>query len=199
MGVYESAATSVTDNDMGIVGMNVNRAMRVEVAASTIDVAHDAADSGNPVLVGQRGLSALPTAVTTADRTRAISDLCGRQLVSHIDPGMQTFKSFNATSTQTSIAVWTPAGGKKIAVTSLEIGTYGTTSARLILYFSEGAYVEGTSQPLFKGSFAPSSTVKPGALISYAQPVFCTTADMDLRITTDAAMSVDIVLYGYEF
>lgn len=202
IGVYESAPTNVTDNDMGIVGINVNRAMRVEVAASTIDVAHDAADSGNPVKVGAKAVNALPTAVSNNDRVNSVADLFGRQLVSHIDPAMQVWKSANYTSTQTGTVLWAPAAGKRIAVTHLQVDSYGTTAGRIILYFGTAAdttYSEGTDQPLFKGSHAPSATAKPGALPPITFPIYCTTADHNLHVTTDAGISVDIVVYGYEF
>lgn len=163
---------------------------------------HDSVDSGNPVKIGFKALSALPTAVATADRANGIADLWGRQLVSHIDPAMQSWKSFNATTQQTGTDVWSPAGGKKIAITHIIIGTYGTTAGRLILWFGGNAdttYSEGTDQAIFKGSFAPSATVKPGAVISFATPVFAVTADHEVHCTTDAALSVDITLMGYEF
>lgn len=163
---------------------------------------HDSVDSGNPVKIGFKALSALPTATATADRANGISDLWGRQLVSHIDPAMQAWKSFNAISQQTGTDVWTPAGGKKIAITHILIGTYGTTAGRLILWFGANAdttYSEGTDQAIFKGSFAPGTNSKPGAVISFATPVFAVTADHEVHCTTDAALSIDITLMGYEF
>lgn len=165
-------------------------------------VAHDAGDSGNPLKVGGKAANALPTAVANADRTDAIFDLFGRQLIAHLDPAMQANRSFNATSTQTGTDVWDPAGGKRIAVTTLIIGTYGTTAARVILWFGDNAdttYTEGTDQALFKASFAPSATAKPGAIVNFDPPAFCTTADRELHITTDAAISIDVTVYGYEW
>jgi len=112
---------------------------------------------------------------------------------------MQVWKSGNYTSTQTSTIVWDPAAGKKIAITHLQVDSYGTTAGRVILYFGTGAYVEGTNQPVFKGSHAPSATVKPGALPPIGSPLYSATADAELRITTDAGISLDVVVYGYEF
>lgn len=166
------------------------------------DVAHDGGDSGNPVKTGSKAASSLPTAVSSGDRTNDISDLWGRKLIAHIDPAMQTWKSFNATSAQTGIDVWSPTSGKRIAVTSFQVSVYATTACRVILWFGDNAdttYTEGTDQALFKGSFAPSSSSKPGALPPLLTPAFCTTADRELHITTDAACSVDVVVYGYEF
>ena len=42
------------------------------------EVAHDAADSGNPAKIGGKALTALPTAVTTAARVNALFDEYGR-------------------------------------------------------------------------------------------------------------------------
>lgn len=174
----------------------------IGTVVATGDVNHDASDTGAPQKIGTVGLSSLPTKVSTGNRANALGDLWGRQLVSHIDPGMQTWKSFNATSTQTGTDVWSPASGKKIAITSIIIGTYGSTTARLILWFGDNAdttYTAGTDQLVLAASFAPATSSKPGLVFTPAFPVFCTVADRELHITTDAALSVDITVYGYEW
>jgi len=199
-GFYQSTPTAVTDGRSAAIGIDENRRVKVSVDASTLDLAHGVADSGNPVKVGHRVQTALPTAEVNNDRTNSIADEYGRQLISHISPGMQVWKSFNATTTQTGVVVWDPAAGKKIAITSIEIGTYGTTAARVILFFNTTTtYTEGTHQPVFKASFAPSATVKPGAVQSFSPVIYSATADAELRITTDAGISIDVVVYGYEF
>lgn len=180
-----------------------------ETGASAVDAlavgggtAHDAVDSGNPLKMGVKALSALPTAVATADRANAIGDLFGRMLVGHIDPGMQTHKNLTYTTQQTGTDVWDPAAGKKIAVTSVVLGSYGTTAGRIILWFGDNAdttFTQDTDQVLVAASFAPSATAKPGLVVSFATPVFCTTADRELHITTDAALSVDVTIEGYEW
>jgi len=166
------------------------------------DVAHDTADSGNPVKVGFKAVNALPTAVAANDRANAISDLWGRQLVSHIDPAQQVVRSFNATTTQTGTDVWDPTASTKIAITSIVIGSYGTTAARVILWFGDNAdttYTAGTDQLVLAASFAPSATVKPGLVFTPAFPIFCTTVNRELHITTDAGISIDVSVYGYEW
>lgn len=167
------------------------------------DVAHDAVDGSTyPHKIGFRAINALPTAVSNADRANGVSDLYGRQLTSHIDPTMQVAKAFNATSTQTGATIWDPTSGKKIAITSIVVGTYGTTAARLILWFGDNAdttYSAGTDQLVFAASYAPSATAKPGTVFNPAVPMFCTTADRELHITTDAGISVDVSVYGYEW
>jgi len=49
--------------------------------AASGNVAHDAADSGNPIKIGGKASSSAPTAVTAADRVDAYFDLNGRQFV----------------------------------------------------------------------------------------------------------------------
>lgn len=180
-----------------------------ETGASAVDALaigggtpHDSVDSGNPVKVGFKAINALPTAVAANDRTNAVSDLWGRQLVSHIDPAQQISKSFNATTTQTGTDVWDPGASAKIAIISIIIGTYGTTAGRIILWFGDNAdttYTAGTDQLVLAASFAPSATVKPGLVYTPAFPIFCTTADRELHITTDAGISIDVTVYGYEW
>jgi hypothetical protein len=170
-------------------------------AISTGNVAHDAADSGSPVKVGGKAASALPTAVSNADRADALTDTYGRLMICHIDPAMQIWKSFNATTTQTGVAVWTPASGKKVVITALQIGSYGATAARLILWFGasgDTTYTEGTDQPVIKQSFAPSANGFPGLLLPTHTAIYATTVDHVLRVTTDAALSFDITVFGYE-
>lgn len=217
----DSAPDSVNEGDGGAARMSANRNIYTQIrdaagnerglnidangalaALVSGDTAHDSADSGNPVKVGFKAINALPTAVAANDRANAVSDLWGRQLVSHIDPAQQISKSFNATTTQTGTDVWDPSASAKIAITSIIIGTYGTTAGRVILWFGDNAdttYTAGTDQLVLAASFAPSSTTKPGLVFTPAFPIFCTTADRELHITTDAGISIDVTVYGYEW
>jgi len=166
------------------------------------DVAHDSPDSGNPVKIGFQAETTLPTAVANGDRTNGTADQFGRQLVTHISPGMQTWKSGNYTTTQTGVALWTPTAGKTVAVTYLAISSYATTAGRVIVWFGATAdttYTAGTDQLVWAGSFAPSANSKPGAILTFNTPVFSANVDYVLRVTTDANISLDVSVYGYEF
>jgi hypothetical protein len=201
-GLYQSSPSAVTDGRSAAIGIDSSRRVRVSVDASALDVAHDAVDSGAPVKVGSKAVNALPTAVANNDRVNAIGDLFGRLLVGHIAPEMQVHKNKTYTATQTGSAIWDPTAGKKIAVTSLVIGTYGTTAGRIIIWFGDNAdvtFTQDTDQVLFAASFAPSSTSKPGAVYTPATPIYCTTADREIHVTTDAAISFDLTIDGYEF
>jgi hypothetical protein len=166
------------------------------------DVAHDTADSGNPVKIGFQAETTLPTAVANGDRTNGTADQFGRQLVTHISPGMQTWKSGNYTTTQTGVALWTPAAGKTVAVTYLAVSSYATTAGRVIVWFGasgDTTYTAGTDQLVWAGSFAPTANSKPGAILTFNTPVFSANVDYVLRVTTDANISLDVSVYGYEF
>lgn len=209
-GEGDSPRIFATDEVAGVHYQRIKLDVGADGAASLVvgsmpvsgDVAHDVADSGSPQKVGFKALSTLPSAVATGRRANAISDLFGRQLVAQIDPLMQTWKSFNATTTQTGVAVWTPTAGKKIAISHLSVSAYGTTAGRLLLWFGAGAdttYTAGTDQLVVGLNFAPSATIKTNEFLAPATPIFCTTADHVLRITTDANLSVDIAVYGWEY
>jgi hypothetical protein len=163
---------------------------------------HDSVDSGNPQKIGWKAQNALPTVVANADRVNGIADLWGRQLVSHIDPAMQIWKSVNVTTSQAGTDVWTPASGKKIAITYLAVSAYATTAGRVILWFGANAdttYSAGTDQLIWAGSFVPSSSNTPGVVLQPPVPIFAVTADHEIHLTTDANISLDITVYGYEF
>jgi hypothetical protein len=166
------------------------------------DVAHDSPDSGNPVKIGFQAETVLPIAVANGDRANGTSDQFGRQLVTHISPGMQTWKSANYTTTQTGTAMWTPGAGKTIAVTYLAVSSYATTTGRVIVWFGasgDTTYTAGTDQLVWAGSFAPGASSKPGAILNFPTPVFSANVDYILRVTTDANISLDVSIYGYEF
>lgn len=207
-----AAALAGSDGDYTPLITDANGALHVAVASGsvtasgTIDVdgtvAHDAADSGDPLKIGHKAASSLPTAVADADRANSISDTFGRQLTGHIDPAMQTWKNFSATSTSVGHMIWNPASGKRIAVTNLQIGTTGSVASDLVIWFgdtSDTTYTAGTDQVLFDGTFVPSSSAAPGAVIQFNPPAFCTTANRKLRFSQPSSMQTKITVYGYEW
>jgi hypothetical protein len=201
-GVYESSPTSITDGKLGAIGVDQNRRVRVSVDASTLDVAHDAVDSGNPVKVGGKAQNAFPTAVSNGDRTNAQFTLLGQQIVAYIDPAQFVTKQVEATATQTGTTIWDPTTGKRIAVTGYEIGTGGTTAALVTIWFGDNAdttFTQGTDQVLFRGTLTPTSTSTPGVVSNMTHPVFCNTVDRELHYTTSSGITIYITIYGYEF
>jgi len=224
----EVAGTSLTENDLAAARIDSKRAQvfaledattrgqRATVQATgavlaailtgtTVSIvgdrSHDDTDSGQPVKVGGKAQNAMPTAVANNDRSHLITDLYGRQLVSHIDPGMQVLRQVEGTTQATGSHIWLPTSGKKVAITSYQIGTGGTTAGVMTIWFGAAAdatYSQGTDQTVFRGEFAPSTTARPGVVMSLAQPIYAVTADHILRVTTSAALSFYLVFYGYE-
>lgn len=215
LSVDDNGSTLTVDAPVGTpVNTQIGNATLVagvidETGAAAVDAlavgggtAHDVVDSGNPLKIGGKARTAMPTAVAALDRVDGSFDTYGRQLVAHLDPGMQVWKSVNVTTTQTGSDVWTPGGSKRIAVTYLAISAYATTAGRVILWFGANAdttYTAGTDQLIWAGSFAPSTTSKPGVILVPTHPLFAVTADHEIHLTTDANISLDITVYGYEF
>ena len=172
------------------------------------DVAADVGVPANPVSVGGRASNAVPTAVSAdADsvflwllRTGAlvVAQAAHHGMLS--DPYNFTSKTVQTTTTQTGSDVWTPASGKKIIVTSYQIQAGGTTAGTIQLWFGANAdttYSRGTDLAIFDGEFAPSATLKPGAIQTGLW--ISSTADHEVHLTTSAAINpLTITLWGYE-
>lgn len=110
------------------------------------------------------------------------------------------FRCATYATAQTGVALWTPAAGRAVCITALQIQSYGTTAGTCIVWWGGAAdttYTRGTDAPLFDGEFAPSATSKPGVYITF--PTHCRgAADFVLRVTTTNAQSVTVNVWGYE-
>lgn len=117
------------------------------------------------------------------------------------EPGVGIWRSANYTTTQTGASIWTPTSTTYAAIKYLAVSSYGTTAGRVIIWFGASAdttYTAGTDQLIWAGSFAPSATSRPGAIISVPGLIVSSVVDYHVKITTDAAVSLDITLYGFE-
>lgn len=168
----------------------------------------DDAVDGNPVTVGGRASDALPSEVN-ADGDAVHSWLLRNgaavmSLLPHLgmigDPFTLTSKTVQTTTTQTGSDVWTPASGKRIVVTSVQIQAGGTTAGTVQLWFGANAdttYSRGTDLAIFDGEFAPSSTLKPGVVMNGLW--IASAVDHEVHLTTSAAINpLTVVLWGYE-
>lgn len=116
-------------------------------------------------------------------------------------------KAFQFTSAQTGTAIWTPASGKSVVITSLQIQSYGTTTGTAIIWFGasgDTTYTRNNSASsntgdfaLFDGEFVPTATNKPGVYVTYPTPVQGT-VDYLLRLTTTGNQSITVNVWGYE-
>lgn len=111
-----------------------------------------------------------------------------------------TNKNATYAAAQTGTALWTPAAGKAVVITSVQIQSFGTTAGLAQLWFGGAAdttFTRGTDAAVFDGEFAPSTTNKPGVIMSFPTPVRGT-ADFVLRVTTTNAQSINFSVWGYE-
>lgn len=106
----------------------------------------------------------------------------------------------NYATTQTSVAIRTTSAGKKFAVTDITVSTDGTTAGVVTIYDASGttAFVAGTTPSVFRASFAPSATVKPGATKHFPVPYVSATAGNNILVTITGITASYIQINGYE-
>lgn len=198
--------------DTPVVAIDLNPAGSESLMAGRMPVegaaAHDAGVAGSPLAVGGRASDALPSEVN-ADGDAVWQWLLrnGAAVVAGLphlgmiaDPFTLTAKTAQYTTTQTGVALWTPAAGKRLVITSVQIQAGGTVAGTVQLWFgasADTAYTRGTDLAIFDGEFAPSSTLKPGFT---AQGLWIAgAADHLLRVTDSAAINpLTVTVWGYE-
>jgi hypothetical protein len=121
-------------------------------------------------------------------------------------PGDQIWKNAAFTTAQTGAALWTPAAGKKIAITHLVFSWSEYLTGKAIIWFGGAAdttYTAGTDQLVMVASLfvdaAPTASLSPTIVLAPSVPIYCATADFILRLTTTTATDCDVAMYGYEF
>lgn len=156
-------------------------------------------DGTNPVSVDTSGVDGESNAINqlhVQSRTYDFNGTTWDRKRSHAT----TFKAAQYTTAQTGVALWTPAAGKAVVITSLQIQSGGTTAGTCIIWFGGSAdttYTRSTDAAVFDGEFAPSATNKPGVIMTLPTPIRGTN-DFVLRVTTTNAQTVTITVWGYE-
>ena len=64
---------------------------------------------------------------------------------------------------------------------------------------ADTTFTQGTDQVLFRGVLTPTSSGTPGVVSNFSSPVYCTTADMELHLTTSAGITIYVTVYGFEW
>jgi hypothetical protein len=109
----------------------------VETAAG--DVAHDAADSGNPVKIGGRALGGytLPAAVSDADRVDALLNVYGHQYVAQPAIAAEIYALAARTSAPSSATYTNQFGMRGLQLFLYVSALADTPSVRVILYATD--------------------------------------------------------------
>lgn len=117
---------------------------------------------------------------------------------------VSTWRSAQYSTVQNGTALWTPAAGRSVVITSLQIQSGGTTAGTCVVWFGasgDSAYNRGNpgtgDAAVFDGEFAPSVTNKPGVIMTFPTPIRGGT-EFVLRLTTTNAQTVTITVWGYE-
>jgi hypothetical protein len=181
-------------------GLDVDVTRLPALAAGTNMIGKvDISDGVNDAVIdvsGSDAESATTASLVTNARLKAFNGTTWDRVRSHA----VTFKGSQYTAAQTGTALWTPAAGRAVVITSIQIQSGGTTAGTCVLWFGasgDTAYNRGTDAAVFDGEFAPTATNKPGVIMSFPTPIRGTT-DYLLRVTTTNAQTVTFTVWGYE-
>jgi hypothetical protein len=108
-------------------------------------------------------------------------------------------RAYTAAET-TTVFYPTSATTKRYAITDLTITTGGTTAGIVTLYDAGTgtAFSQNTTPAIFRGEFAPSTTSRPGITKDFYIPYLSAATGNNIMITTSAAMTVYVMVNGYE-
>jgi hypothetical protein len=152
------------------------------------DVAHDAADSGNPIKVGAKAVAhgANPTAVAAADRTDLSANRAGVLFTIGGHPNVITSEVLSSAAAQTDAALITVSAGTKIVLTSIEVSLDEATTVGVGFRIGFAA----ATTPTTTGVVLSHAGMVPGGWLvrGDGSGILGIGADgEDLRITSDAA------------
>jgi hypothetical protein len=184
-----ATALGATALDLG-VGTGGSRSLRVAIDSSQVQatVAHDAADSGDPLKVGGKAVSAEPTAVTANDRANFITDLVGKHIVlPYANP--ENFVSGAITSAMTGTTstslIAAPAAGLRNYITQITVSNaHATVGTDVVIQDGSGGTTLYT---------IPAAAVYGGAVITFPTPLrqpTTATAIFCANVTTGASTKV---------
>ena len=163
------------------------------------DIAHDAADSGNPIKIGAKAVAhgTNPTAVAAADRTDLYANRHGVLFVMGGHPNIQTLRT-NYTAAQTDATLVTVSGGTKIVVTKVSVlaDKANTVDVQVRIGFGATTTPTGAGVVLTHPGIAAGSGVIEGA----GGSILGVGADgEDLRITSEVPTtgSIDVLVTYY--
>jgi hypothetical protein len=182
------ANTGGTNGDWGFLQMQAGHLWTYADGS----IAHDTADSGNPVKIGLKGIShgTNPTGVTANDRTNWYSNVAGIPFVMAGHPNIITKSATidDADGAQTDASLLTIAGGSKIVITSIGAVCSSSNSGSVAVRIGFGAAnvpaasEAGTAAVLLEGKFSAGGGWQRGN----GSGILGIGADgEDLRITCD--------------
>ena len=162
----------------------------VDVASAIItggSVAHDAADSANPIKIGGRADTTYQAAVADGDRVDALFDVYGQQRVRTDHANLWSYH-LNTSSAQTDTQIKAaPGAGLSIYITDIVFSTGAATAANI--FFEEGA-------TKILGPYYLEAIAGRGLALHFQTPKKCT-ANTAITYTTSAAIVQAIDVMGF--
>ncbi len=196
LGVRKDTAVALgADGDYAPLQFDSTGKLWVNAAAGSTagDVAHDSADSGNPVKVGGKAVSAEPAVVTAADRANFYTDLVGKLIVlPYANP--ENFVSGAITSAMTGTTstslISAPASGLRNYITTIIVSNaHASIGTDIVIQDGSG----GTTLLTI-----PAAAVYGGAAVTLPTPLrqpTTATAIYCANVTTGASTKVSAVGY----
>jgi len=155
------------------------------------DVAHDAADAGEPVKIGMKAYSpdgTTPgTAVAELDRTNAKGDLDGRLLVNTTHPTRWSYHSNGSSALTDASVAADPGDGFQLMVTDIVVSTGAATAMNV--FFEEGSTT-------VLGPYYLEAVAGRGLALHFVTPKPIT-ASTALTVTTSAAIAQCVDVLGF--
>ncbi len=180
-------AQPVTDNGGS---RTVDQATVSNLNAQVVgELAHDAADSGNPVKIGGNAIAdaANPTAVAAGDRVNARFDLEGRQLVRTFHSNFWSAVGDAYATAQTNASLKAaPGAGLSLYITDVIMSNGATAGTMKLIDGSGGATKVGTMYFAITG----------GAALHFQTPIKLT-ANTALCLTSVTVTTHSVVVNGF--
>lgn len=191
--ITAGSGTTINTDDCGAAG----HAQGVKLLYSADGVATPVTADANGLEVQVSNASIAGTAGSPGSSVLSVQGIASMTPVQVTPVGTITPKAFNDTSSRaagSATVALASTTGKKLRIYGVVFSAYGTTAGRVIFYLgnADTTYTAGTNVPVFIGSFAPSATVKPGAVLMFPVPILSATDD-DVYYQNDAAISVDMM------
>ena len=196
-GGTEAAAMRVTlaNDSTGLLSVDDNGGSLTVDNAGTFatqsegDIAHDAADSGNPVKIGgkAKNFDGTPpgTAVAENDRADVITDVYGRVFVESAHPNHWSASTDYSVAQTNATVKASPGVGLKLYITDVIISN-GATAGNITLLDGSGGTVLLEAYPAVNG----------GLCKEFKTPITLT-ADTLLAITSTTVTTHSITVSGY--
>lgn len=176
----DDAGGSLTVDGAVTVSGTVTANAGTGTRASGGDVAHDSADSGNPVKIGGKARQTNPAAVADGDRVDATFDDVGRQVVVlNAARDLETHAKVTLSNTTETTLLAAAGSGVFLDVTKLLITNTSSTAVRVDLRDATGGTVQ----------LEVAIAANGGAVIDFAVPLRQTTANNAWTAQLSAAVS----------